>query len=145
MAEISYLHSSGKRISCGKPTTEIPQHVYEIWKFFDANPDCCELDDEEVQEKPQMFYRKAALFQARQYGRPEQGMENVVYPTEQQCIERTVATLQKQTKYRISQLKKVDIQNLQNNVSGLVFRKRITNRAIDLLTQELAKMPTVQT
>jgi len=113
--------------------------VYEIWKFFDDHPETLDMDDEDVQEMDGMWFRKASLFQARCHGRPQNGMENASYPTEAECISRTFAVLKEQTTY--SNLQHVDIQDIQNNVSGLPFRKRITRKALALLASEEKTAP----
>jgi hypothetical protein len=127
--EISYVHQSGKIISF-TPTTSISPDVYEIWKFFDDHPECLDMDDEDVQELPMMWFRKASLFKARRCGRPATGMDKVVYPTEEECIARAMVALSKQTQYALRNLATIDIQEIQNNVSGLPFRKKVTRKAI---------------
>jgi len=129
--ELKYMHRSGKEISFMAKSKKTPKSVYEIWKFFDNHPEALEMDDEDVQEMEGMWFRKASLFQARWHGRPDSGMEDVHYPTEAECITRALAALEKQKQY--PNLQHVDIQDIQNNVPGLPFRKKITRKALALL------------
>ena len=55
------------------------------------------MDDEDVQDMDEMWYRKASLFRARTNGRPTTGMDTIIYPTEEECVARAFNALQNQT------------------------------------------------
>src|SRR5690348_5924402 len=112
--EISYKHRSGKEISFTQ-SAEMPWHCYAIWRFFDSHPECVDMDDEDVQQYTEMYFRKASLFQARQMGRPKDGMMNAIeYPTKQDCITMTILILQKEMRAGNDVLDDtIDIQDLQ--------------------------------
>lgn len=129
---ITTLHRTGKQISFSLTST-IPLYVFQIWAFFDLHPDCIHADVEDVQKEPSMYFRKAALLKALHLGRPEKGMEDIVYPTEQVCVEHALSILRNQKRFQ--NVFVIDIQELQNEVA-IPYRKSITRQALCILKQE---------
>ncbi len=109
---------------------DIPSSVYHIWQFIDKHPECKDMDEEELQGVEGMWFRKVAIAQALDYGRPKTDPMPNTYPTEEQAVAEVQDILQKQKKYRLEELLQVNLQVLQNNVVGLVYRKRITRQAL---------------
>src|SRR6202161_568618 len=101
---------------------DIPSEVYHIWQFIDNHPECKNMDEEDMQEMANMWYRKAAINRALKYGKPTDFDSFAMsYPLEQDCVSSTYEILLQQKIYSLDQIFEINIQELQNNVPGLCF------------------------
>jgi hypothetical protein len=94
------------------------------------------MDEEEIQEMDGMWFRKAVINRAMIYEKPELNLYDAPYPSEQDCVLHTLEILKKQKKYTLKQVVTMDIQDLQNTVPGLSYRKKITRQALAMLKKE---------
>jgi hypothetical protein len=111
--------------------TNIPKDAYHVWQFIDLHPECKDMDEEELQEIDGMWFRKAVINRAMTYEKPQ--FYDTPYPSENDCVLHTLEILKKQKKYTLKQIVMMDIQDLQNTVPGLSYRKKITRQALAML------------
>jgi hypothetical protein len=114
--------------------SKIPKDAVHVWQFIDLHPECRHMDEEEIQEMDGMWFRKAVINRAMTYENPH--LYDIPYPSEEDCVLHTLEILKKQKKYTLKQVIKMDIQDLQNSVPGLSYRKRITRQALAMLKKE---------
>ncbi len=112
---------------------KIPKDAFHVWQFMEAHPECKNFDEEELQEMDGMWFRKAVINCAMMYEKPSFNLYDVPYPSEEDCILHTLQILLQQKKYNFTKLINMDIQDLQNTIPGLSYRKKITRQALALL------------
>jgi hypothetical protein len=112
----------------------------QVWKFMVDNK-CTNVNAEELQERPGMWYRKAAIATAMNRGRPDAAiLAATVMSTDEQCISDAMAVLRARwSRAQIEAWGKqqdVPLQAIQNSTHGMVWRKRISREAITRLVAE---------
>ena len=117
---------------------KVPQDAFHVWQFIESHPECKDMDEEELQEMEGMWFRKAVINRAMTYEKPALDLYDAPYPSEQDCVLHTLQILKTQKKYTLKQVVTMDIQDLQNNVAGLSYRKKITRQALSILKKDVA-------
>ncbi len=116
---------------------KIPINAFHVWQFIAAHPECQGMNEEELQEMNGMWFRKAVINRALHYAKPASDMYDALYPSEYDCVLHTLEVLRSQQQYTLKQVVTMNIQNLQNTVVGLCYRKKITRQALNILRKEI--------